>query len=231
MYLAYTYLIRNKITNQFYYGSRYGNIKLKRTPKEDLWIKYFTSSKEIKKQITIYGVDSFEISFLLEDNDYDKCYMLEQTLISHNIDNELCLNKKCHPTGKWSTAGTHHSDKSKIKMSLSKKGKPQSPESNIKRSISSKGRLAHNKGKTTSDETKAKLSLALSGENNPNYGKPKSQETKTKMSFANLGKVTPPEVRIKQCISNKGRAKSQETKDKMKASALARWAKIKDISG
>lgn len=229
MYLSYTYHIRNKITNQFYYGSRYGNIKLRRTPGEDLWIKYFTSSEEIKKQINIYGVDSFEIRFLLEDDDYDKCYILEQTLISDNIDNKLCLNKKCHITGKWSTAGTHHSEETKIKMSMSKKGKPQSAESNIKRSISSKGRLAHNKGKTTSDETKAKLSVALSGENNPNYGKPKSQETKTKMSLANIGKVTPYVVRVKQSIANKDKPKSRETKDKMKASALARWAKIKDI--
>jgi len=32
MYLAYTYLITNKITNEYYYGSRFRNIALKRMP-------------------------------------------------------------------------------------------------------------------------------------------------------------------------------------------------------
>ena len=45
---AYVYKITNKVTNQFYYGSRTENIRKNRKPEEDLWKFYFTSSKKIK---------------------------------------------------------------------------------------------------------------------------------------------------------------------------------------
>ena len=93
MYLAYTYFVRNKNTNQFYYGSRYHNIKLNRHPTEDFWIHYFTSSKNIKKLIEEHGKDSFEFKILLEDSNYVNCYRYEQDLIKNNISNELCINQ------------------------------------------------------------------------------------------------------------------------------------------
>lgn len=46
MIVAYTYLIGWKHLNKWYYGSRYSK-KLK-IPEEDLWKKYFTSSKTVK---------------------------------------------------------------------------------------------------------------------------------------------------------------------------------------
>lgn len=93
MYLAYTYLIRNKITDQFYYGSRYKNVSLKLHPPEDLWIRYFTSSKAIKNLISIYGKESFDYSILFQTDDSDQCYWEEQRLIEQNISNPLCLNE------------------------------------------------------------------------------------------------------------------------------------------
>jgi hypothetical protein len=46
MFKAYVYLIRN--TDQYYYGSRVGNVRNKLLPEDDLWKEYFTSSKRVR---------------------------------------------------------------------------------------------------------------------------------------------------------------------------------------
>jgi hypothetical protein len=45
----YTYLIKFKVDDKIlmYYGVRYGNVRLNLKPSEDLFIKYFTSSKDV----------------------------------------------------------------------------------------------------------------------------------------------------------------------------------------
>lgn len=139
MYLAYTYYLCNKITNEFYYGSRYKNIKLERTPEEDFWIYYFTSSNKVKTLIDQYGKDSFEFKILLCDKNYDICYQFEQDLIEENLKNKLCLNKYCRKTNKFSTAGMNHTDETKSKIG------------------------AKAKGRKTSDETKEKIKQSTSG--------------------------------------------------------------------
>ena len=48
MYLAYAYYLYHNPTDQYYYGSRYKNVRVKRQPNEDLWIHYFSSSTNIK---------------------------------------------------------------------------------------------------------------------------------------------------------------------------------------
>jgi len=125
MYLAYTYLITNKITHQFYYGSRYQNIKLKRTPEQDLWIFYFTSSKEVKKLLKEYNKDLFEISIVFKSENYDECYWQEQDLIKENIINPLCMNLT-------------YTDKSAGRHIFSMAGKTRSEEACKKSSISLK---------------------------------------------------------------------------------------------
>ena len=54
--VPYTYLIKHKLTGRVYYGSRYA----KGCHPDDLWKKYFTSSKDIKFYIKKYGRSSFE---------------------------------------------------------------------------------------------------------------------------------------------------------------------------
>jgi predicted GIY-YIG superfamily endonuclease len=53
----YTYRIFCKITEQFYYGVRFA----KNCDPSDLFVKYFTSSKGVKKLIKIHGMDNFVI--------------------------------------------------------------------------------------------------------------------------------------------------------------------------
>jgi hypothetical protein len=169
MYLAYTYFVRNKITDQFYYGSRYKNVKYNRSAINDLWIYYFTSSDSVLRLVDLYGKKSFETSIVYESNDYDACYWKEQTLISENIDNILCLNKHYTRDGKvkFLRAGIVLSDETKNKMSAAKKGKSHSTEHNRKVSVSLKQKYNSDiKPKSTrfrksaTEETKLKMSQA-----------------------------------------------------------------------
>lgn len=54
MYLAYTYLIGWKSHSKYYYGVRYGNMPI-RSPEDDFWIHYFTSSNYVKNFREIHG--------------------------------------------------------------------------------------------------------------------------------------------------------------------------------
>jgi hypothetical protein len=90
---AYVYKVTNKITGQFYFGSRTNNIAKGRTPEEDLWKYYFTSSKVIKRLIEEHGIDSFDVEIIHKDIDYAKCFWTEQQLIFENRNNPNRLNK------------------------------------------------------------------------------------------------------------------------------------------
>ena len=192
MYLSYTYLITNKITNQYYYGSRGHNIKLKRMPEDDLWVKYFTSSKKIKELIRECGKDSFEATIIMTDPDYNVCYVFEQEIISKHLNDTLCLNQYCRLTDKFSTSGVLLSDETKAKMSVAKKGKSIGPKS---------------------AETREKMSAAKKGENNPSHGRILSAETREKMSAASKGRKSPRMT---------GKKHSEETKAKMSLSHRTR---------
>ena len=209
MYLAYTYLITNKITNQYYYGYRCRNIKLKRIPQEDLWIYYFTSSTEVKQLISEYGKESFVTQIILEDINWQKCHAYEQELINEHLGKELCLNRYCDRTGKFSTAGIILTEEQKVTRSLANKGKtrteetkakisaakmgiPRSEETKLKMNKWPKGHLPHNTGIPHSKETKDKISAARKGKPGNNSGNPCSAETKAKISASLKGKPRRP---------------------------------------
>jgi hypothetical protein len=193
---TYTYYIQNKVTNEFYYGSRYRNVKDLRSPDQDFWIHYFTSSKKVLKLINEHGPESFETQIILTDEDYDKCYWHEQRLIKENIKNPLCLNgsfiDEVHGV-KFSTAGTKSSEKTRKKLSAAKIN--ISDDTRTKMSVA---KLGISTGPFT-EERKEKISAALkkterteewcaniaaskTGSLNANYGKQRDEDTKTKMS-------------------------------------------------
>lgn len=194
--LTYVYLVTNKITNQFYYGSRFKNVELNRSPENDFWIHYFTSSKSVKNLIKEYGKDSFEYKILFKDKDYDNTYWFEQNIIKENILNPLCLNKSFidqKHSVKFSTAGTKASDETKkrlsiaksniseetrIKMSIAKKDKSTGPFTELRKKNISNSK----KNKSLSEVHCRNISLSKMGENNPNFGKPRDNGTKKKMS-------------------------------------------------
>lgn len=175
MYLAYTYYVRNKITNEFYYGSRYQNVKLERTATDDFWVYYFTSSKKIAQLIDIYGKNSFIFEIIEEYYDYDVCYKEEQKLIEQHINNPLCLNKHYTREGKvkFLRAGTILSNITRNKMSDAKK--------NILHT------QMHNK--KVSDALRIRYNTPVVIKQNKRNRRAATQETKDKMSVANLERI------------------------------------------
>lgn len=165
MITPYVYLIKNKITNQFYYGSRAGNVRLKKLPIDDLWVIYFTSSKKVKSLIEQYGKESFEIEIIFYDMDYDICYWKEQELIKDSKSNPLCIN------------GTYIDPDTKIrKFSIFGRDKELEIERGKAISISKKGKSNGHEGFVHSEKTKQKMR-----ESQRELGYKHTEESKSKM--------------------------------------------------
>ena len=167
MFEAYVYKVTNKITGQFYHGSRANNIAKERTPEEDLWKFYFTSSKVVKRLLEEYGIDSFIVEILYKDVDYDKCFWKEQQLIVENKGNPLRLNK----------AYINPETGSKILTSFNETANEKEARLQ-KMSNSKKGRFNSNGhyGLKHSEETKQKMKDAQA-----KLGYTHNEETKLKM--------------------------------------------------
>jgi hypothetical protein len=187
MLQAYVYKVTNKETGQFYYGSRTNNVKKGRTPEEDLWKYYFTSSKRIKDMIEDYGIDSFEVEIVYRDVNYDKCFWEEQRLIIEYKENKLSLNQTyIDPKTRKRALGTHYETKKErdvriLKIRENKKGR-----------FNSNGHY----GLKHSEETRAKMREAQS-----NLGYKHSEETRQKMK----GRVVSEETRQKASNALKGK--------------------------
>jgi hypothetical protein len=94
--MSYIYRIENILTKEFYIGSRLMDV----IPEEDLWVKYFTSSKYVRERIKEYGKESFTSKVIAIYSDKDECFIEEQKLIKENIKHPLCLNKQYKIGGK-----------------------------------------------------------------------------------------------------------------------------------
>jgi hypothetical protein len=139
MILPYVYRLIHKETGHYYFGYRSKNVSLGVKSVDDLGIKYFTSSRIIRKSFHEY---TFEViaEFFTKDSAYD----FEQELIREHWGNPMLLNKHYHSdkTGRWKNDG--HSEETKKKM----RGIKRSPEFSEYRSKVMKGRAPWNKGLT-----------------------------------------------------------------------------------
>jgi hypothetical protein len=186
---AYTYLIRHKPTNRFYYGFRSANTV---APEDDLWQKYFTSSPRIKELINETGVDSFEtqIRKVFDTQEQAVAWEIKVLRRMRVLENDQWINQNI--------AGyVIPDDITRQKISEYHKGKPKTKEHKQKIKEGNQGQsrpwAIHN------------LPADVSGENNGMYGKQHSEDTKRKISEANRGK-TP---------ANKGVSMSEEQKAKI----------------
>ena len=88
---AYTYLVKNKLTGKWYYGVRYKqNCKL-----TDLFTTYFTSSSDVKNDITVYGLAAFDYEIRKTFTTVERALSWEcKVLRRMNVrTNELSYNK------------------------------------------------------------------------------------------------------------------------------------------
>jgi len=123
---------------------------------------------------------------------------------------------------KW--LGKKHTDESKIKMSLSQKGRKTSDEAKEKMSKIRKGRTAWNKGIKHTEETKIKMRISapkthslehIVNNRNAQKGKKHTEESKLKISAAHKGMKT----RLGAKLSN-------ETKTKISKSNLGKKPRL-----
>lgn len=164
---AYVYRVTNKLTGEFYYGYRYRNKTLGIIPENDIWVKYFTSSNRIKKDIKQYGSESFTVEILYKDTDSLKCWQQEQITIKSQWGNPLLLNGKYHdPDSNVEVFRRVNllTEKSRLKMSLSGKGRPKSEEHKRKIAIA-------NTGNVGSTQKREKIAAARRGKPATNKGK------------------------------------------------------------
>jgi hypothetical protein len=156
---AYVYKIINKSTNEYYFGYRSRNQTLGVEPSSDLWVKYFTSSNKVKRQIKEHGVENFETFILFENIDPLECWKYEQQFIKDCWSDPLLLNSKYHDpesnVEKYRRVGVV-TEECRMKMSLAGKGRAKSEEHRKK--IGSA-----NTGKRRSEETCKKISKARMG--------------------------------------------------------------------
>jgi hypothetical protein len=203
VYQTYVYKITNKITNQFYFGSRFQNVSKQRHPEEDLWKYYFTSSKRVKELIEEYGLDSFDIEIVFRSDDYKKSFWEEQRLILEHKNNPLRLNKAYidPTTGTKMNTTFLETEEDKLarfqSISKAKKGKFNSNgHFGLKRSEETKQKQREAQARINyrhSDETKEKM-----------RGRTRSDEHSKKLSESLKGKPWSEARRLAQ-LNRKGK--------------------------
>lgn len=172
----YTYRITNTRLNKHYYGKRSSKI----LPKEDLGIKYFSSSKDkdfIKDQKSNPEDYKYKVIYIFDTP--EKAINLEIKLhnkfdVGVNID---FYNKAKQTSSKFTTNG------------LSGENNPMYGRRHTKsaKDIISQAR----KSRIYTEAQRKALSKRFSGEGNINYGKTHSEETKKKISASLVGKNHP----------------------------------------
>ena len=173
--LPYTYFLRNKHTNEKYYGVRYGNVNNNIAPIDDIGKKYFTSSKYINFHSENVGewdiIIHYTFDSILEATEYETKFLNKvfkrgdwinrtnnRCIINSNESLKLISDKMrlIRSVKYWNNGLTTHTLESRNKISIANTGK-----------------MSHKKGKT----------------NDELYGIEKSSIISRKMSNAAIGKV------------------------------------------
>lgn len=213
IYPSYTYLIGWSNIDIWYYGVRLGN---NRMPSDDLWQKYFTSSKLIKKYREKLGEpDIVEVRKTFRNNKDAINWEIKVLKRLQVLKKDKWLNRSiagaiapmygyCHPRYGDVTQDSVReqiSKKAKQRYSSGIKnpmyGRQHSEESIDLMSQNRKGLTAGANNpmynKKHSNETKEKISLKIkeagghNGKNNPMYGKTHTEKTKKILSEKNKG--------------------------------------------
>ena len=202
----YTYLVKHKLTGKAYYGSRCQNFtKFNRTPAEDFWHYYTTSSVNINNIIKEEGKDAFVYEIrrtfdTIEEMIDWETRVLKRLRVLENQDKWLNGNIAGYKI--LTAAGAK-------KISEAHKDKPKTEEHKKKLSIVQAGKP---KNYVQTAEHKRKNSEANSGKNNPMYGMC-STERALNISKAKKGK---PAKNKNVPMTDEQKQKIKDTKEKNK---------------
>jgi hypothetical protein len=194
----YTYLVKFKPTGKVYYGSRCQNAtKFNRTPAEDFWNYYTTSSKNINNLIKEYGKESFEYEIRRTFDSVEEMADWETRVLTR-----CCVLERQDRWMNGNVAGKKIlTEAGANRISSTHKDKPKTEEHKKNLSESQKGKSKIN-SKNNTLEYRSLMSKLKSGVNNPMYGKGCTPERAANISAAKKGKPA----------KNKGTAMTEEQK-------------------
>ena len=213
IYPSYTYLIGWSNHNLWYYGVRTGN---RTRPEKDLWTRYFTSSKSVKKYRKILGEpDVVQVRRTFSNTNTAIKWELKVLQRLKVLKKEKWLNRAisgaiapmygpCHPRFGDTTPDSVKkkiSEKARLRFINGERpnmdGKTHSLATKKKISLNRTGLTAGHKnpmfGKTHTTETKQKICHKIKesgghgGSNNPMFGKNHNAQTRQILSEKNKG--------------------------------------------
>ena len=128
--VPYSYHLHHLPTDKHYYGIRFA----KNCSPRDLWVKYFSSSKVVKKLIQTFGKESFEATVRRTFTDGASALLWEHRVLTklHAASRSNWINR--HDGGKKFRSPEHHSTETKERLRLKITG--------MKRSAATKEKLA-----------------------------------------------------------------------------------------
>jgi hypothetical protein len=203
----YTYLVKFKLTGKVYYGSRCQNYtKFNRTPAEDFWNHYTTSSENINNLIEEHGKDAFEYEIRRTFNSIEDMANWETKVLTRS--------RVLERQDRWmngNVAGKKILTEAGAKViSATHKDKPKTEEHKKNLSASQKGKPKIN-SKNKTPEYRALMSKLKAGANNPMFGKGCTEERAANISAAKKGKPA----------KNKGIPMTEEQKAAIRATKAA----------
>ena len=221
----YTYLIGWTRLNKYYYGVRFA----KDCDPADLWVKYFTSSKNVKS--------------LRETEGEPDIIQVRKTFVSKSDaivwEKKVLKRLNVLKEDKWLNMNISGAIAPHNKAAIKNKGKKRSKEA-----IDKAAETRRKNGKSPLKGRKnPAISKALKGKPNPNKGKkygPMTEEAKTNMLESrkkyyesggkgpNSGKKMLDNQKTKISESSKGHKKPQSHSEKLRAIALNRFKVIRE---
>ena len=181
IYQPYTYFIRWSKHDRQYYGVRYTEQLYTRSPEDDLWVEYFSSSPEVEEFREKHGEPDI-IQIRRKFDDHEKALLWEHKVLKkmNVVNDDRWLNKsygigRAHDrAGKTYEQIYGNEDAKKLKQKLSEAtsgekngmyGKTHSPETiEIIREARARQKIVH------SEKTKRKMSEARKGWISPYKG-------------------------------------------------------------
>lgn len=198
------YLITNKLNNKKYIGCTTKGY-LQRFEAHLEKSRQKGKKEAIHKAMAKYGTHNFEVSLIESCQTNEEMFALEKKWIEHyksfgsegynlTVGGEGTMGHTMSQSQKNRLrslrTGTKHTEESKRKMSLARRGKSFSDSHKKALSKAQLGSKNHRWGKVMSDEQKQKLREDNTGQRNRFYGRTHSEETKRLLSEKNKGRHT-----------------------------------------
>lgn len=180
----YTYLVYCVPIDKYYYGVR---VAAKVIPTEDLWVKYFTSSKVIKRLREEHGDGAFKVEIRKTFNDANDAIRWEHKVLRRMrvVNDDRWINKSVFNTYSMDKNGGYTqviADTTKTKMSESHKKytKMRDPDGNIRFVLKEDRERLESEGWLFGTGLSPKHLKA--GQTHPCYGRKRTQEEKDTIS-------------------------------------------------